>query len=93
MFCCRDSGGTSKKRGKGREREGEWPSLLIFSSCFDGGQNVTQLVDGDSLKVDHVIICAPVLSARCLLCDDADVWLQVHSMYYLGVLLSLAVVC
>jgi len=31
--------------------------------------------------------------ARHLFCDDTDVWPQVHSMYYLGVLPSLAVVC
>ena len=31
--------------------------------------------------------------ARCLFHDDVDVWPQVHSMYYLGVLPSLAVVC
>ena len=31
--------------------------------------------------------------ARRLFCDDADVWPQVHSMYYLGVLPSLAVIC
>ena len=31
--------------------------------------------------------------ARCLFCDDADFWPQVHSMYYLGVLPSLAGVC
>ena len=31
--------------------------------------------------------------ARYFLCDDVDVLPQVHSMYYLGVLLSLAEVC
>ena len=31
--------------------------------------------------------------ACCLFCDDAEFWLQVHSMYYLGVLLSLTGVC
>ena len=83
----------AKNEGKGGKGRENGPACSFFFSCFNGGQNVTQLVDGDSLKVDHVIICAPVLSARCLLCDDADVWPQVHSMYYLGVLLSLAVVC
>ena len=31
--------------------------------------------------------------ARRLFCDDMDVWPQVDSMYYLGVLLPLAVIC
>ena len=31
--------------------------------------------------------------SHCLFCDDEDFWPQVHSMYYLGVLPSLAKVC
>ena len=35
----------------------------------------------------------PLCRARRLLCDDADLWPQVHSMYFLGALPPLAVIC
>jgi len=71
--------------------------VFVQCSAFNEirGSHMQALVQatGDLLSAELPYVGEALCAvARHLFCDDADVWPQVHSMYYLGVLPSLTVV-